>query len=152
MAGVARPKGGLVRQWLGLSRVGPSARKSLASDVGPENCEAVFFSHTTHGSLRPKARHTQLKLFRPSTNPPSTIVGLSPTAYTRANNHGGWKVSIHEETLYTTRQLIITSGTRDSPRARRASRRRPWTPSPARTGTRSRYDIPLCPRRPVSLC
>lgn len=32
-----------------------------------------------------------------------------------------------------------TIGTRDSPRARRALRRRPWTLSPERTGTQSRY-------------
>lgn len=83
----------------------------------------------------------RLKLFRPSNH--SLTSTISPTVHTQASKHGGWKVSItHDDKLaMNTMGLRVISGTRDSPRARRASRRRRSTPSPERTGTQSRLVI-----------
>lgn len=83
----------------------------------------------------------RLKLFRPSNH--SLTSTISPTVHTQASKHGGWKVSITHDDRHTmdTMDLRVISGTRDSPRARRASRRRRSTPSPERTGTQSRLVI-----------
>lgn len=82
----------------------------------------------------------RLKTFRLHHSLTSTI---SPTVHTQASKHGGWKVSITylRRASMNTMGLRDISGTRDSPRVRRASRRRRSTPSPERTGTQSRLVI-----------
>lgn len=113
-------------------------------------------------SLRPKPEAHTLEIISPllPLNPiqksqqPSSF--FSPTIHTRASKYGGWKVSIYHHTpglegefakgeRRAMRLTRLSTGTRDCPRARRVSRRRPSTPSPARTGFPSRYDFLIIP-------
>lgn len=70
----------------------PSSKLSLTIVNINGKTSIRFFFHS-QDSTRPKVQHTQLNLFRPSTNPSSINVAFSPTAQIIANNHGGWKVS-----------------------------------------------------------
>lgn len=123
----------------------------LGMEEGPRGLRAVEQKNSAHrnsgkiyapvpfwfGSLRSWLMHTRIEFLQPLHQLFSTF-GF-PTACTLVRNHGCWKVSIYAANLGNDNRQPEIIGTRDSPRARRALRRRPWTLSPERTGTLSRY-------------
>jgi hypothetical protein len=112
---------------------------------------STLAAHTTNSQFHPRELRNQISRLRsvPITNTTSTLG-------TGARQDGCWKVCcpafslmsresiINDDAskLSTARRASIANrlpGTRDCPRARRASRRRRRTPLPAKTGTASRY-------------